>query len=134
MNTISYLSYIYSIVLCVISLIVFAITLPAVIREGNVKNGLRNYRRIFLIAGSATFALAFAATAILTSRFVLPLEVYRTFGAIVLDLFSTILLIIGVAFFQIYHYQFTPKQKGLHEQMEAVEQGRAKIVSVKRKK
>ncbi len=130
MNNLTILAYFYSIGLLIISLIVMGITLPAVIREGNVKNGLRNYRKIFLISGSSIFALAVAAVVILFSRFFLPLETYRAFGAIVLMVFATIVLVIVIANFQIYHYQFTVKQKKLHSDMDDVEHGRSKIVNI----
>lgn len=132
MTLLALISYIFTLACMSIGLIVLAFTIPAVTREGNVKNGLRNYRRIFLIAGYALLILGVATTAILTTRFLIPLETYRTFSAVVLMLFGGSFLINVIMLHKIYTYKFTPENKSMHEMIEALEQGRARIVMLKK--
>lgn len=133
MSTLTLIAYIYTLTLMTVSLLLIGVTLPSVVREGNVRNGLRNYRKIFLVSGTALFFLGILTTAILTTRFFLPVEVYRLFGAVVLMLFSTVFCIVAFALRKMYTYNFTPEQKALHEKMEALEDGTATIVHVKKK-
>lgn len=122
----------YSIFTLTIGLIIMGLILPAIWREGNVKNGLQGYRRIFLTSGVSIFVLTLIALCIISTRFFLSLETYKIFSYINLMLFSTIVLIITVAKYKMYTFQFTPENKDFHALIEDLEQGRAKIIRVKK--
>lgn len=125
-------SYFFAITLVALGVIIFGRVLPEVIKEGNVHNGLRDYRKIFLVSKTTFFLLGISVLLIMCSRFVIPLDVYRTFSVVLLDLFAFMYLVIAIASERIYNYKFTNENKKIHALIEDLEQGRVKIVRLRK--
>ncbi len=126
--------YIFSSIFLLVSLIYMSITLPSIVREGNVKNGLRGFRQIFLISGIAVYCLTFTAFGVVVSGLFVPIEEFRQFGFASILLFSVALLVITLATHRMYTFNFTPQNKKLHAAIQELEEGNIEIVKITRKK
>lgn len=126
--TILYIIYIASILLHVISVFVTAVFIvPLQIKESKVKNGLISLRKNLLYFGFLVIAVGIVSIIALT----LPLTPFdgafrRWVSVVVVALHAISYLGFSIVGYQIYHTQYSPDVKKLHEKIERLEKRRKK--------
>lgn len=125
------ISSVYSLIALGTSLIIMSKILPAIIKEGRVRNGLKDFRKWMLLTGGSLFLLTLVAFVIISARYVLSLETVRNLSWILLMVFSTIVLIAAIGKYKMYTFQFSDKNIKRHREIEDVEDGLSVIVKKK---
>lgn len=112
----------------VAAILTLAFIIPLQVKEVGVKNGLRKLRKQLLIKGVLSFIVILAAIFALTGRYFLPDGALRS--AVIIFVLAHAIGIVGKSYldYLIYHQQYTPKSKEMHEKIESVERGEARIV------
>lgn len=115
MDTLLYsLSLGYAVIIIGVAILVMGITLPLIIQESRVSNGLIGFRRLLLQSGWSLFILALSAFIILAIRFIFSLEYVRYLSFVLLDIFSTFILISILTTRKIYTFNFSHEEKEFH--------------------
>lgn len=127
MNTILYTIFILSIITHVAAgIITAAFVIPLQVKQAGVKNGLRLLRKQMLAKGFLALFITVISIVVLTLRYIydgdfLP---YAITGLVLLHALGV--LGKSVIDYEIYHHQYSPESKRMHEKIEAIEAGKAK--------
>lgn len=106
--------------------IVARYVIPLQIKEASVKNGLAILRKQLLIVGVIIILLNIISIAFIVLRVVVDESVYR-FSSGALTIINAIASLgISIIAYQMYHQQYTPRQKELHKKIAKEEEKRNK--------
>lgn len=131
MEQVFYMGQFSAIGIILIGMIILGRVLPKVIRETRVKNGLIELREAMLISAGSIFILGTVALLILVLRYIVPVDVYRILGLILLNVFALMFLIYSLSKDRIYNISFTPDQIEMHR-VKAESEARDKARDVRR--
>lgn len=118
-----YIVFVVSIIILLVAGVIYAaFVIPLQYKESKVKNGLTTLRHQMLTKGILALSVIVIAIFCLSARFIisdLPTLRYIMFIAILVFCFG--LLGKAIIDYQIYHQQFSPKSKALHEKIDKLE-------------
>lgn len=121
-----YIIFILSIIMLTVAGIIYAaFVIPLQYKESKVKNGLSILRHQMLLKGILALVVIVISIFCLTARFIIT-DVTTLRYIITSAIFVFCLGWLGKAIidYQIYHQQFSPKSKALHEKIEKLEKGK----------
>lgn len=132
----------FSMISVVISLVVRLIAgftfllfiIPLQVKEAGVKNGLRKLRIQLLISGILLFLLNTIGMILLPARYTLSPDQFRVISETLAIFNSFAFLIVAWIKYQIYHTQYSPDSKSMHEKFEHSETETQITVKTKSKK
>lgn len=121
-----YIIFALSIIILVIAgIVVAAFVIPLQYKESKVKNGLATLRKHMLIKGLLAETVILLAIFCLIARFIIPnADILRYLITGMILVFSLGLLGKALIDFKIYHQQYTPESKKLHERIAQMEHKR----------
>lgn len=131
MNTfdfqISQLAFYLTVIFRIATAIIFLkFIIPLQIKENSVKNGLRTLRKELLISGITIFLINTVGLSLIVFKQIFNDDItnFLTDGITIFN--SLGFLVIAYLKYEIYHSQYTPKNKQLHARIEQYEKSKLK--------
>lgn len=124
--------YLSAIIIHIISVFICGyFTLPLQIKEAFVRNGLARLRKELLMFGATIILLGIITVITLGIRFISTAYWVRYIALALIVCHSLGFLFMAILGARMYHSEYTDENKRIHEQIDQVTHGRARIVAKK---
>lgn len=119
-------SSLLAIVQLLIAAIILGITLPRIIKEAIVKNGLVELRHHLLQTGGSVFILIIVSLVLLTARLYIPMDWRPWLIAVLLNVFSLMTVIFAISKKRIYTMNYSKESIIRHARIDRLEKAEVK--------